>query len=445
MKQYFDILKHLHEYMIQEKSDLLLNAPPVLSKRENSFSKQHNQRYIFISYSHRDFEYVYSDLNRLWAINANYWYDKEFLSSPTSENWMRTTEKMIQDSNCVGVLFYVSRNSFMSDAVYHEIKACINRRKKDKYFSYKIVFIDGDNIFDIQNACKITSGFTSERLITLHSLWGAEIINIKYDHTGSHIYDVAGWFVKMNCINTFNFDQPDRVIARDDYLIMGDCLVSYHGTSDEFNLLKGDHISKIAAGAIATPFVKHIRFPEGVIEIDDFAIMGCNHLESVYIPASVQRMSFFALSNFNFDRIDISKDNTHFKTDEHGFVFIIDDKGNEITLFASPNHNKVTFLKMKDTVMVINDFAMSCCLYLEEVIFSMGLKRIGYWALKENVALKKITLYPSIEYISPTAFHLTTIKTVCFKGTKEEWDEHPNINEAGSLKSMFKDAEIVFD
>ena len=445
MNNYFDVLNQLHENIMLDKSHLLLNSPPLLSKREDSFSKRRNQRYIFISYSHQDYEFVYSDLNKLWTINANYWYDKEFFSSTTSENWIRTTENRILDSNCVGVLFYVSKNSFMSDAVYQEIKACIKRRKKDNSFTYKVVFIGGDNVFDIQNACKITSDFTSERLINLHSLWGAEIINIKYDFTGNHIFDIAEWFVKMNCINTFNFEQLNQVISREDYLIIGDCLVSYHGTSDEFNLLNGDKIRRIAAGAISSPYIKHIHIPEGVIEIDDFAIMGCTKLESIYLPTTVQRMSFFALSNFNFNKIEISSDNSHYKTDKYGFVYVTDDLGNETTLFASPNHNTVPFFIMNDTVIVVNDFAISCCPYLEEVVLSKHLKRIGYWALKGNPKLKRITIYPSIEYISPSAFYLTNIEMVIFKGTKKEWDEHPKINEENDLSQLFRDAEIIFE
>ena len=64
MKQYFDILNQLCENIIHEKAEFLLNAPPILSIREDSFSKQQNRRYIFISYSHQDYEYVYSDLNK---------------------------------------------------------------------------------------------------------------------------------------------------------------------------------------------------------------------------------------------------------------------------------------------------------------------------------------------------------------------------------------------
>jgi hypothetical protein len=100
---------------------------------------------------------------------------------------------------------------------------------------------------------------------------------------------------------------------------------------------------------------------------------------------------------------------------------------------------------MKDTIIAINDFAISCCPYLEEVILSKQLKTIGYWGFKDNPKLKKITIYPSIEYISPTAFHLTNIELVIFKGTEKEWKEHQNINKDSDLATMFKDAKIIFN
>lgn len=445
-QKYIDVvekLKRINDFP-QDDSESF-PPPPILTARNEEWSESANHNYVFISYSHHDYKLVYRDLRKLWAINANYWYDKEFISSNTSDNWRKTVNEIFMDPNCVGAVFYFSANSFKSESVYHEIKACISRLTTDESFPYKIVLLEGNDIFEIQNKCKLSVDFTSQRLIDIHTIVGSDNINFKYDKEGNHIYDIAGWFASISCIGDLDFNSQTNVIARKDYIIIDNTLISYYGTKEEFCLEDGDSISIVSSKAIASPTIKTIVIPDGVIKIEDFAIISCTNLESIYIPPSVEYLSFFALSNFNYRNIIISDQNKFFKTDKYGFVYTIDENRNAISLFASPNKNKVKNLVIEDSVVSVNDFAISCCDFLETVVFSKHLKRIGFWGVKENKKLKAITLYPEIEYISPGAFYETNIEIVRFMGTKEEWQKHSLINENETLDSFFKNTKVLFN
>ena len=445
-QKYIDVAKVLIDAKEgAENNAALSSAPPVLTARNGGWAESANHNFVFISYSHLDSKPVYEDLKRLWAIHANYWYDREFSSSSTSENWRRTINEIFMDTNCVGAVFYISANSFKSDSVYHEIKACIARLASDKSFCYKIVLLEGNDIFEIQNQCELTVDFTSQRLIDIHTIIGSDNINIKYDKEGKHLYEIAGWFASINCIGDLDFNAKSKVIARKNYIMIDDTLISYYGTEEEFRLEAEDKITTISSKAIASPFIKVIAVPDGVIRMEDFAIISCTNLETISIPPSVEYLSFFSFSIFNFKHIIISEENRFFKTDTYGFVYTIDENRNAISLFASPNKNRVKNLIMEDSVISVNDFAISCCDFLETVVFSRHLRRIGYWGVKENKKLKSITLYPEIEYIAPDAFFETNLDSIYFMGTKEEWLKHPPINETDTLDSLFKNINIYFD
>lgn len=46
--------------------------------------------YYFISYSHKDYKTVYSDIYALQSEGLNLWYDR---AMPAGENWKETAEK----------------------------------------------------------------------------------------------------------------------------------------------------------------------------------------------------------------------------------------------------------------------------------------------------------------------------------------------------------------
>lgn len=85
-------------------------------------------KYVFISYSHRDSDIVYPLLHRFYESGLNYWYDKEMRSG---ESWFEMARKQIENDDCVGAIFFLSTNCLIgSDSVIKEIELISKKNMK---------------------------------------------------------------------------------------------------------------------------------------------------------------------------------------------------------------------------------------------------------------------------------------------------------------------------
>ena len=81
-----------------------------------------NDFYIFISYSHKDYQKVYADLADLYESDIPFWYDSGL---PAGKNWDDVVREKMTDPYCAGVIFYLSENLFLSRSIQTEIQiAC---------------------------------------------------------------------------------------------------------------------------------------------------------------------------------------------------------------------------------------------------------------------------------------------------------------------------------
>lgn len=94
-----------------------------------------NNKYIFISYSHRDADAVREDATALMAKGVRVWYDEHMR---IGEKWSDIAEKRINDENCVGVLFYNSPNAFISKAVQEEQEMASVRAKNGEFHIWAV-------------------------------------------------------------------------------------------------------------------------------------------------------------------------------------------------------------------------------------------------------------------------------------------------------------------
>lgn len=95
-------------------------------------------KYIFISYSHRDYLKVYSDLVDLYDQGVRYWYDTG-LKMDAGSSWEKKVHNRIVDENCVGIIFYVSTSALLSKSVCKEMEIVCGyselSKNKKKYFA----------------------------------------------------------------------------------------------------------------------------------------------------------------------------------------------------------------------------------------------------------------------------------------------------------------------
>ena len=77
-----------------------------------------NKNYIFISYAHQDYKQVYADLAVMYHAGVRFWYDHGLVAG---KDWEIEAKKMIENPHCVGVIFFLSENLFLSRSVNKEI------------------------------------------------------------------------------------------------------------------------------------------------------------------------------------------------------------------------------------------------------------------------------------------------------------------------------------
>ena len=97
-----------------------------------------SDKYVFISYSHKDCDEVFECLNRIYDAGANYWYDAELIDGDV---WNEEVQSILQSDNCTGIIFFISRNSLASTAVFREFDLALEKLGSGKKFQVLPVFI----------------------------------------------------------------------------------------------------------------------------------------------------------------------------------------------------------------------------------------------------------------------------------------------------------------
>lgn len=107
------------------------------------------QPYIFISYSARDYERVWRDVLRFQQMGYNVWLDEKNLDKK-QDSWRTEALDAIRDLNCSLLVFYVSRNSLVSQHCFSELSCTVESYTKAVHFGpVKFVAVDVEPIADI--------------------------------------------------------------------------------------------------------------------------------------------------------------------------------------------------------------------------------------------------------------------------------------------------------
>ncbi len=96
--------------------------------------------FIFVSYNHSDKDIVAKDVALLHQKGVRLWFD---VNMHASDNWKEVAEKCIKHPNCVGVLFYNSKYSFLSEPCELERQMTKQRIKENNAFKYWFVNLGG--------------------------------------------------------------------------------------------------------------------------------------------------------------------------------------------------------------------------------------------------------------------------------------------------------------
>ena len=76
-------------------------------------------KYVFICYSSADYKTVYCDLIEFYKQKIHFMYDRRLKNAI---DWDKQVTEKICDEDCIGVVFYISKNTLATEAVSKEIK-----------------------------------------------------------------------------------------------------------------------------------------------------------------------------------------------------------------------------------------------------------------------------------------------------------------------------------
>lgn len=185
------------------------NVPPVIKPPAYSGDED----YIFVSYSHKDCETVYSDLWSLHDNGVRYWYDEGL---PAGMDWDAVVVDKIKSVHCKAVLFYVSPNVFLSASLEKEImlvyqqEDAIGKQRADNSFA---IHLCGKSTMQMLfEAMTIDKNINTNRAALITARFGDKSTHINrnlYINNFDHIEEVLSNLIRLNLLMSEN----ERVIS----------------------------------------------------------------------------------------------------------------------------------------------------------------------------------------------------------------------------------------
>lgn len=171
-----------------------MGKPLVMNNRKSY--KKDIDKYLFISYSHKDTSEVYQILEQLYERGINYWYDAEL---EAGKKWNEQAEKALKDDLCAGVLFFVSQSFFESEACNKEINFVEQKIKEDASFKYFPVCVSNIGVSTILDKNNFEPQYHAMIDRHLQNLFHKDVIYLK--NTETIIDDIyKELFKQLNCV-----------------------------------------------------------------------------------------------------------------------------------------------------------------------------------------------------------------------------------------------------
>lgn len=159
-----------------------------------------NSNYIFISYAHRDYRQVYADLAVMYHAGVRFWYDRGLAAG---KNWETEAKKMIENPHCVGVIFFLSENLFLSESVNKEIDLVRGKESQARknYFCVNLSSVQPShilrNIMRMDDTTLDLAGLTMERIAVLANAFDDRMTYLRFsdpNHRKDLIAHIAAQF-----------------------------------------------------------------------------------------------------------------------------------------------------------------------------------------------------------------------------------------------------------
>ena len=394
-----------------------------------------SKEYYFISYSHKNYKEVYSDLLDLELVGFPFWYDRGI---PAGSNWKDIAIKYLEPFECKGVVFYISEEALVSDAILKEINFTLESEK-----SFVVIYLGKDeNLTSLIERLYEEKKIDEKRYEFFLEVFPEDIIYLKYKEPAETkkekiINSLPRQKLLSSQVNELgeqiseitHFDVGKRIREGDDvvrYITPLEAKLEVDGSNDYYvKEIKADdyidtlsllHDKKCLSEEECKEFedefeeeetkIKFVKTPparENInikCAIDRFSFANLKYLESVELPSNIE------IGECAFGRTKSLK--------EVKFVDFGKLKKN-ITIgdFAFNGCEALENIDLS-VVSSIGEGAFRNCYHLKEVKLgkSYQSKEIPFAAFENCTSLTKVTLSDNIEIIGESAFYLTKIKAM---------------------------------
>lgn len=386
--------------------------------------------YYFISYSHKDFREVYKDILLFQEQGISIWYDGGIVPG---KSWTEVADLMMTKYSCKGILFYLSRNSLNSSSVVNEINFAKASGK-----DFVAIFLGIKDTNEFKNTI-VSSHHSQQQKDFLLSIFNENVIFIPYE---SHLEVKLSQIEKIKSSPLFEYDSRYRVTNA----YMNHMVYAISNTKDRYiknatiprfvyntDANKKEEISAIGTAAFSgCQMLENITFPSSIEYIGEYAFANCKKLHSIVMPnvRTLGNGCFFGCSSLEeiycpeigqgYIGYSAFENCIHLKT------VTLDNPnqcGNAIVAHNVPFcafRNCHNLIHVNYAWSSVESFAFENCFNLTKI--SISPQFIGDSAFKNCRSLEEITLSSCLNRISNYAFYdCINLQSIVFKGTIAQW------------------------
>lgn len=322
-----------------------------------------NGPFVFVSYSHANHTLLQADLKRMHALKVALWYDRAIVPS---EDWYKRATTVMSHPNCVGAVFYISKQSLLSMPCYRELQFALGMKKK-RAFSICSVNIGGKTLQAMLQ--ENTVPVAHKRLYG--KVFGDEVIfvprssnakNNKHERALLRYYDACGLLA-----NEYKSLLEDRAF---DYVQteQGAYITRYTGELSEVVVpatVDGHPVYGIGPMAFSNNArLKKVVLEDGIEVIEPHAFFRCAHLQEIHLSDTLREIGYAS-----FQQCEVLK--------------------------------KVVF---PNSLRELGDYSFYMCGELEAVDFGLAHVQIGYAAFSQCMKLASLRISPNTRGIRGYAF-----------------------------------------
>jgi hypothetical protein len=290
-------------------------------------------KYIFISYSHFDKDYVYKDLHMFNQEKIRFWYDERIT---TGSSWVESVRKHFLSENCAAVVFYLSPHSFFSEGLLEEIKLIesINEKAQTKKIEYFSVNIGGLSIVEMLKLAfsrpdkPTLSGGTINLLTRCFDDTKVYIRRASNLSNSDHIAKILDHLNNYNVVETtpqeeyFKYKETNEGLFVEKYFglakkviippyfegkpVLGISALAFHESPNIESIDASDIYFVDSYAFTKCPNLYDITFSESLRRINGWAFFDCESFQTLKIPDHFSRLDI-GVSNTLFKKIFISK------------------------------------------------------------------------------------------------------------------------------------------